>query len=67
MKTLKKSEDGTVMMVERSGGIAISVLAPVWGARGRSMFHEWQAKATGLSRATAETLFAALTKEATHA
>lgn len=60
MKTIKKSADGTVMMVERSNGIAVSVLEPNWGVRGQSHFHDWKLKASGLNREAAEDLFAQL-------
>ncbi len=60
MKVLKKSDDGRVVIVERLNGLAVSVLEPVWNARGRVMLNEWQTRATGLDQLSAERLFTQL-------
>lgn len=57
MKLLKKSENGKVIMVARSTGIAVSVQETVWNATGRVMLNEWSLKASGLALADAEELF----------
>lgn len=58
--TIRKNANGTIILVERLTGYAVSVREQNWSAAGRVHVYDWTCKGKGLTLDAANTLFETL-------